>query len=86
MSALLPLTSYAEELKQGLKREQLNKLTIEFFYKDLKPINSFGFIRVGLDNNSEIIGLNQSELTDYAKRSFKNKFVDVKHDEKLDEA
>jgi hypothetical protein len=85
-STLLPITSFSEGKKQELTSEEFRSLATNYFFKDLKPISRFGFIRVLLDDNSEKIGLDQSELTDYAHLVFKNNFDDIIYDEKLNEA
>lgn len=59
------------------------QMTIDdILYSDFKEIESFGYIHVKVQGErAAMIGLNNAELTDYAKLKYKNNFSEIEFKE-----
>ncbi len=56
-------------------------LALRARYGELLKIQHFGYITVHVNGDGETIGLNDNDLTDYAKLRFKNNFSRVSYEE-----
>lgn len=69
----LPWLVSAQQTQQDFEKE-----VNEFSYRHLKNIEYFGIIHVRLKNaESNKIGLNEGDLTDYLKLRYKNNFANI---------
>lgn len=85
VSSLVVFLSLASSLSPAAAEKSSPSESLEesakFLYRDFKEVHRFGMIAVSLVGDAEKLGLETDELTELAKRKFKENFHDTHYDD-----
>lgn len=76
--AILVIVLLTSVFPVAAQEKGLSDREIWLLYKEFREVRNFGMIAVSLIGDASRIGLNESELTEYAKEKFKQHFAQTK--------